>query len=1054
MVIGLLCFSTFPSIICPVKADITFSDEFNSSSLDPRWRFVDPAKGSSYDLTSKPGFLAISTVNPPDRDIYTVKNNDGPRMVQSATGNFDVETKVFAITNIFVRSAGILIWKDEKNFLRIERASRPYQEVMFVGMIAGVWSMKAPEITNPGAIVHLSSNIDTTCLRISRVGNKFSGYYSLDGKSWIHVADINLVVTDPIDIGPYIVNCYDSGSFIAYFDYFRMVSYESSSTMLVGYWKFDEGAGIIAHDFSVNGNDGKVYGATWIDGKVGKALSFDGSNDYVRVENSPSLQLSESITVTSWVKIEGSTGDHQIICTEWYGPSGEYAKNILSFILEFLPDGKTPQFKLNNIYGTENWAISSKTITFGEWTYVAGTFDGSTIRIYVNGLLTGSAKLSGPINVGKQPLIIGAHTRSDDRNWLKGTIDEVKVYNYARTAEEIKGEYQSFPDLVISDISWKPSNPSAGDSVIFSYVIENQGNKDTTDFTTVLYIDGKRIDVSARGSLLAGSSQSRSFTYAWVSLEGSHIVEVIADDLNEIAESNEANNKMSRNLVITKKPTLINAQIIEYSILKGKFKAGDKITVTVTIKNTGDVKWTFYMDFFVKDSTKVGKTWHAPYKTITLESGASGNVMLEWLVDMSAPAGAYNGGIVVWKSDTDGQKDMLDVKEITQAFEIIPDGYDYDALEWINIIEARKLTPEDEDMSDVTIAIIDMGIDPDVWEYINGKGGNIILYVRPEQYWDWWSFSWKWRYLITDNLHNSVVKDLNLFGGHGSKVTSVVWQVAPKVNIIIFSVNLELLSPATTFERVEKVLQWIINNINEYNIDIVTMSLASTYDEVKILEDEIKTLYDKHKIVFIASSGNKNVKTDLYPASFKEVISIGGIFDDSDEFLTYALSKKFNLDYCGHRVVESIYLEYSESPYEVRMSPKDRPVGSTYSDNIDFVAPMFDIEVLSWEEEGDQSGISDVYATWVDGTSFSTPMTAGVISLLIHEYKKVFGSKPNPSTIYEALRETSESSSDIIDFTPKPVVDGKVSDKVFWSDRVGWGCIDAYDAILYIRKKR
>ncbi|MFQ6120757.1 MAG: hypothetical protein ACE5KE_12850 [Methanosarcinales archaeon] len=49
----------------------------------------------------------------------------------------------------------------------------------------------------------------------------------------------------------------------------------------VAYWTFDEGSGNIAHDISGNGNDGSVYGASWTSGKVGKALDFDGSNDYV-----------------------------------------------------------------------------------------------------------------------------------------------------------------------------------------------------------------------------------------------------------------------------------------------------------------------------------------------------------------------------------------------------------------------------------------------------------------------------------------------------------------------------------------------------------------------------------------------------------------------------------------------------------------------------------------------------------------------------------------------------------------------------------------------------
>jgi hypothetical protein len=82
---------------------------------------------------------------------------------------------------------------------------------------------------------------------------------------------------------------------------------------LVGYWSFDEGEGTIAHDYSGNSNDGTIYGATWVDGKVGKALSFDGVDDYVRVNDSSNFDITDAITIEAWIKPIKTTGDHQII---------------------------------------------------------------------------------------------------------------------------------------------------------------------------------------------------------------------------------------------------------------------------------------------------------------------------------------------------------------------------------------------------------------------------------------------------------------------------------------------------------------------------------------------------------------------------------------------------------------------------------------------------------------------------------------------------------------------------------------------------------------------
>ncbi len=55
----------------------------------------------------------------------------------------------------------------------------------------------------------------------------------------------------------------------------------ASDEGLVAYYSFDEGSGNVLHDLSGNENDGTIYGAKWVDGKYGKALEFDGINDYV-----------------------------------------------------------------------------------------------------------------------------------------------------------------------------------------------------------------------------------------------------------------------------------------------------------------------------------------------------------------------------------------------------------------------------------------------------------------------------------------------------------------------------------------------------------------------------------------------------------------------------------------------------------------------------------------------------------------------------------------------------------------------------------------------------
>lgn len=497
---------------------------------------------------------------------------------------------------------------------------------------------------------------------------------------------------------------------------------------------------------------------------------------------------------------------------------------------------------------------------------------------------------------------------------------------------------------------------------------------------------------------------------------------------------------------------IIDAEIkaVQFASL-GPFVAGDEIVVSVEIKNTGTVKWTFYVNFSVIDLGELTKWWHSLYESITLYPESSDTVQLKWKVGMSTPAGFYKVRIGVWKSESNGfLKVKLDEKEYSNIpFSILPDGYDYDALEWVNIIEAQKLIDETKKMGEVVIAVIDTGIDPDIWEYIEQNGGDIVLYVRPEKYYDWgwkwpWEWRWKWRYVIANEAEDPNVKDAL---GHGSAVVSVVFQAIPYAKIIVFDCTDDIL-PGIDPVKVLLSLKWINSSANEYDVDIITMSFVGNFQQNVLYLEEIRVLKKDYGITFFASSGNYDGEKELYPASFDEVISVGGIFDDPDGFLTY-VTKMFNTSYSGYRVTDSVIKRYNEGPYALR---KEYPsqTGSTYNEKIDFVAPFFDIEVLRFKEAGNQKGLTDVYVGWMDGTSFSAPIAASAAGLIIYAYYQKFGREPTPDLIYRALSETAETSVDQEQYTPKPITYGKVYEIKQKNRYVGWGCIDAFDAILYV----
>ncbi|MBI3853207.1 MAG: hypothetical protein HY298_23400 [Verrucomicrobia bacterium] len=213
------------------------------------------------------------------------------------------------------------------------------------------------------------------------------------------------------------------------------------------YWNFDEGTGTMAVD-SVSTNTLTLRpGASWAGtGKYGNGLLLDGVNGRADAPNSSGLDISgNTISVAAWVQLENLGTWQQIMCkVKETGAftSPYFAWHLFSGHVSSTTQW-TPQFQLVNASGNSVNVSSSVNVNYGEWVHVVGVFDGSAVRIYVNGVEQGSAAQSGSIISYDQPLYIGAHGLPGE--FAKGVIDEARVYSGALSATQVQALYLYAP---------------------------------------------------------------------------------------------------------------------------------------------------------------------------------------------------------------------------------------------------------------------------------------------------------------------------------------------------------------------------------------------------------------------------------------------------------------------------------------------------------------------------------------------------------------------------------------------------------------------------------
>ena len=172
-------------------------------------------------------------------------------------------------------------------------------------------------------------------------------------------------------------------------------------------------------------------------GRLGNALIFDGDDDYVWVDSSERLNITNNITVEAWVKPTDDGSQTAIASDMGAGGNltGEY-----SWMLGFGVTSSIENFDISP-NGSARYYATGEGIENNTWQHIAGTFNGSVVKVYRNGIETGSANYSGTILGNSKHVLIGSRADGVDRLRFKGTIDEVAIYNRSLSAQEILDHY-------------------------------------------------------------------------------------------------------------------------------------------------------------------------------------------------------------------------------------------------------------------------------------------------------------------------------------------------------------------------------------------------------------------------------------------------------------------------------------------------------------------------------------------------------------------------------------------------------------------------------------
>ena len=273
---------------------------------------------------------------------------------------------------------------------------------------------------------------------------------------------------------------------------FAVGSTRAATTGLVAAYSFNEGSGSTVGDASGTGNNGTTSNTTWsASGKYGGALSFNGTSARVNIPNSSSLQLTTAMTLEAWV-------NPSAVSSAW---RDVIYKGNDNYYLEATSSASKPDAGLiaGGSYGD---AYGTAALPANTWSFLTETYDGATLRLYVNGTQVAATAHAGSIATSTSQLQIGGD--SIYGQYFSGLIDEVRIYNTALSAAAIQTDMATPVSGSSTTDTTPPSMPTAlttsavGQTSLTLSWNPSSDNTGVTGYRT--YLNGNQVGTSAATS--------------------------------------------------------------------------------------------------------------------------------------------------------------------------------------------------------------------------------------------------------------------------------------------------------------------------------------------------------------------------------------------------------------------------------------------------------------------------------------------------------------------------------------------------------------------------